>query len=201
MKRFLVLVGFGVLVWLLGQAEDNTPDKVARSTSAPGTETQTIIPAKRDETATPPTGLLGADKASLFVSGSRVNVRIGPGVRDKILGQLNLGEEVTLLSASGGWREIETKFGVGWMSADYLANTPPQPARAEPKSQKRARNVSVPTTREIQAARNEIIRQSLSTYPGSCPCPYNGIVPGEDAAVEALGLGRVDTHRFATTVM
>lgn len=117
-------------------------------------------------------GLLGSEKATLFVSGSKVNVRAGPGVGNNILGQLSLGDEAKLLSSTGGWRQIQTKFGVGWMSAKYLSPEMPKskpPAAAQP----RQRTVAVPSSREIQSARNEIILQSIASYQGSCPCPYN----------------------------
>lgn len=193
-------MGFGVLVWLVGQADDTNVDKAERSSAVPVTEAQTTTPTL-NETDEATAGLLGADKASLFVSGSRVNLRSGPGVGNKILGQLNLGEKVALLSTSGGWREIETKFGVGWMSANYLHDAPLQPTRAVPKQQQRKRAVSVPTSREVQAARNEIIRHSISATKALAPARTTSTVPDDVVVVGARGQDQVESHRCATTAM
>ncbi len=119
-----------------------------------------------------PDGLFEPEKVTLFVSGSRVNVRSGPGVSNSILGQLIIGDEVKLVSSSGNWRQIETKLGIGWMFAKYLAtevSVPKPPIVSQP----RRRTIAAPSTREIQAARNELIQHSIRSYSGSCPCPYN----------------------------
>ena len=55
------------------------------------------------------------------VSGSRVNLRQGPGTRHSVLTQLTGGTEVEVLRQEGGWvklRVAETNR-IGWM-ADYL---------------------------------------------------------------------------------
>lgn len=86
------------------------------------------------------------------------------------MGQLVKGSQVKVLSSVEGWSQIETSLGTGWMASRFLApNAPDAGQIAVPK----ARAVAAPSSREIQAAKDEIIRQSMASYPGSCPCPYN----------------------------
>lgn len=161
MKKILIFAVVGLLALPLFFPDDATTagqPEVVRKAS-----TESVSPRQ--------VSLLEAEKASLFVSGTRVNVRSGPGVSNSIMGQLSFGDEVKVVSYAGGWREIETKLGVGWMSARYLVSQKPAPKPAS--TQSRQRSVAAPTTREIQAARTAIIRQSIAAYPGSCPCPYN----------------------------
>ena len=59
----------------------------------------------------------------LLVSGSRVNMRAGPGTNHAVLETLLLGTRVEKVSAAdNGWMEIRLVNGgsIGWMSADFL---------------------------------------------------------------------------------
>ena len=59
----------------------------------------------------------------LLVSGSRVNMRAGPGTNHAVLEALLLGTRVEKVSAAdNGWMEIQLVEGgsIGWMSADFL---------------------------------------------------------------------------------
>lgn len=107
----------------------------------------------------------------LFVTGNRVNQRQGPSTEFAPMGQLSKGARVRLVRSSDGWTEVVSSLGAGWMSSRYLSRSAPEvaPARQQPTR----RQVAAPTSREIQVAREAIIRQSIASYPGSCPCPYN----------------------------
>ena len=68
----------------------------------------------------PPTA---APAEILLVSGSRVNMRAGPGTNHAVLETLLLGTRVERVStADNGWMEIQLVDGgsIGWMSADFL---------------------------------------------------------------------------------
>lgn len=57
------------------------------------------------------------------VTGSRVNLRSGPGTRHDVVTQLFRGDEVEVLQDPGsGWVQLRSLNGsnVGWMSADFL---------------------------------------------------------------------------------
>lgn len=148
MKGIWWFLGMVLLVFIFAQSED-TPR--SRPTREPDVK---------------------IDNASyLFVTGSRVNQRRGPSTTYGVIGQLNQGARVRLVETSGGWTRIISSLGKGWMSSRYLASTRPPTNQAQPRQP--VRQVAVPTRREIRDARAAIIRQSIASYPGSCPCPYN----------------------------
>jgi hypothetical protein len=106
---------------------------------------------------------------NMYVTGSKVNVRAAPSLEGKTLGQLVKGTAVNQIAQIDGWSQIQTPLGQGWMATRFLSTeVPSQVIQAEPR-----RTVATPTSGEITAARAEIIRQSIASYPGSCPCPYN----------------------------
>ncbi|WP_417724335.1 SH3 domain-containing protein [Salipiger sp.] len=59
----------------------------------------------------------------LSVTGSRVNLRNGPGTRYSVVGQLVRGDEVERLTDNGaGWIKLRSVRGgrIGWMADDFL---------------------------------------------------------------------------------
>lgn len=107
----------------------------------------------------------------LYVTADRVNQRAGPATNERVLGQLNKGARVRQISRSNGWTEIVSSVGRGWMSSQFLSANAPR-VTAQPKTTPK-RTVAAPTSAEIRTARQELIRQSIASYQGSCPCPYN----------------------------
>ena len=108
----------------------------------------------------------------LFVTGSRVNVRAGPGTTFAVLGQLRKGEKALVLGApDNGWQSVKFAGKDAWMSAKYLSAAAPNSLILAPDPPKRG--IAAPSSREITAARKAIIQQSLASYPGNCPCPCN----------------------------
>lgn len=107
----------------------------------------------------------------LYVTGNRVNQREGAGTSFRPLGRLNKGARVRYISQSDGWTEIVSSLGKGWMSSQYLSAS--RPSKPAPVAAKPKRDIAAPTNNEIRAARKAIIRQSIASYPGNCPCPYN----------------------------
>ena len=57
-----------------------------------------------------------------YVTGTRVNLRAGPGTGSAVIGQVGLGDAAEVLSDSGGWYRIRTGDGTltGWIYGDYL---------------------------------------------------------------------------------
>lgn len=53
-------------------------------------------------------------------SSSRLNVRRAPSTTGAILGTLNSGQEITVLSITKGWAKIEFKNTTGYVSAKYI---------------------------------------------------------------------------------
>lgn len=55
------------------------------------------------------------------ITGNNVNVRKGPGLNYGIITQLNKGDKLTVLEASGVWYKAEASKGiVGWISSTYI---------------------------------------------------------------------------------
>ena len=65
------------------------------------------------------------EASTLFVAGDRVNLRAGAGVTAGIIGQLDRGSEVQLLTRAGDWVEIDSPLGRGWIAGRFLAAAPP----------------------------------------------------------------------------
>ncbi len=111
---------------------------------------------------------------SLFVTGTRVNYRAGPGINANVLGQLTRGAKVSRIAQQGGWSQIApagTRGKPVWMSSKYLSANAPQPAVTRARTARR--KVAAPSSREVTRARQAIIAQSVRAYQGSCPCPYH----------------------------
>ena len=54
------------------------------------------------------------------VSASALNVRSGASTSSSIIGSLNNGAKVEIVSTSNGWHKIKYKNGYGYVSADYI---------------------------------------------------------------------------------
>lgn len=111
----------------------------------------------------------------LYVSGSVVNLRAKATTNSRIVSKLPRGTKVHMNgSKSGKWIPITVDKSnvLGWMYGDFLKETKPV-INATPKQTAKKRSIAAPTIREIRDARKVIIRQSIRSYPGSCPCPYN----------------------------
>ena len=112
-----------------------------------------------------------------YVTGGRVNVRRGPGTGHGVIMTLNKSQKVVVHATQNGWSLISAPtIGLkqGYMAARFLSQTKPQtPRLASPAPTPRQRSIAAPSPRDIANARKAIIRQSINSYPGSCPCPYN----------------------------
>lgn len=112
----------------IASVEGAVPQNVSIVTSS--ADTPAIIPSLITPAALAPTEtaqdttLLAGFEDVRTVSGSRVNVRGGPGTGFGIVGRLNRGDEIKVLQDNGaGWVRFETPDGLtaGWM-ADFLLN-------------------------------------------------------------------------------
>lgn len=171
--RWILVIGIlWLVVWALSPNPDGRDDAIIIAPKEVQISNDNSFDKPLEKNPPPSPIVTTAEKITLFVSGSRVNVRRGPGTNHAVIGQLVQGDYVKQVSVSGGWKEIETRHGIGWMSAKYLQTTKTKAKRIPPPTE-RQRQIALPTTREKQQARNAIIRQSIASYAGSCPCPYN----------------------------
>lgn len=99
-----------------------TASQAAPSSSAPAATTAPVTQPPSSgaaSTATaPPTQNTG--KIKLENSTSRLNVRSGPGTSYSILGKLNYGASVTILSQTGEWYQIQSGSLKGYVLSKYV---------------------------------------------------------------------------------
>lgn len=62
-----------------------------------------------------------------YVTGSRVNLRAGPGTGNAVVGSLGFGAEAEVLGNKDGWYEIRTVDGAssGWIFGKFLTDSRP----------------------------------------------------------------------------
>ncbi|WP_411734378.1 SH3 domain-containing protein, partial [Paeniglutamicibacter sp.] len=63
---------------------------------------------------------------------ANLNLRSGPGTSNGSIGVVPKGERVLLGRSSGGWANVKTRKGTGWVSDDYLSTAAPKPAVVKP---------------------------------------------------------------------
>lgn len=172
MKNWVWLLGIVLFIATFGGEDngDNQPPLISDQSASVERLQQTQTPV----TPTPnvPTTVVQAPEIQyLYVTGSSVNQRVGPNTTQSIIGQLERGTRVRLVQRDRGWNEIVSPLGNGWMFSDYLSTSRPTMVATQPRPN--TRQVAVPSSAEIRNAKDEIIRQSIASYAGSCPCPYN----------------------------
>lgn len=62
-----------------------------------------------------------------YVTGTRVNLRSGPGTSNRVVGSLTLGAEAQVLADNNGWYQVRTTDGAvsGWIFGKFLAEQLP----------------------------------------------------------------------------
>ncbi|MEG2018287.1 MAG: SH3 domain-containing protein [Clostridium sp.] len=65
----------------------------------------------------------GAVTSTGTVNADALNVRAGASTSNKIIGSLNSGAKVEILSTSNGWHQIKFNGGTGYVSADYITTS------------------------------------------------------------------------------
>ena len=73
---------------------------------------------------------------TMEVTGSRVNIRIEPSVKGKVVGSVKAGDRVQVRQIKDGWAELEGRSG--YLSANYLRTICPSPKPGAVKPDKPA---------------------------------------------------------------
>ncbi|MDE0591592.1 SH3 domain-containing protein [Halocynthiibacter sp. C4] len=63
---------------------------------------------------------------TLYVTGFAVNQRVGPSTSNQVMGTLSRGTDVKKIGTQGGWTQIQSSLGIGWMTSQYLSTQPPK---------------------------------------------------------------------------
>lgn len=189
-KLFWIVLGGFALLWFgqqfnsgdTSQVRNNFPTQPPRTvTTLPSTVPIPAPPINRDNQSAdferqqlqPPTQPFNL---TAYVSTEVLNVRAGPSTEHSVLGQLGLGDEVFVLSRTNDWAQVRLAGqSFGWVSTQFLSANRPQ----------QVQTLVAPTAPQqalLGPSRSEIVRQimqdSLRSYSGSCPCPYNSDLAG-----------------------
>lgn len=79
-----------------------------------------------------------------YVTGTQVNQRAGPSTASAVMGVLDERTQVQRIRDQGGWTEIVSTLGTGWMSSGFLSSEGPTVAQPTSQGQTlRARDVRV----------------------------------------------------------
>lgn len=119
------IIGAVGLIGTLSDDDDNSGSYQKPSLSKPATYSQPTPTAK---------------SKTMFVTGSVVNVRSGPGTSYAKRFQLKRGTAVTVLSTEAGWVKLSNESRQGWMSGKYLSEVRPQQQKVARRSQASPKN-------------------------------------------------------------
>lgn len=144
------------------------------------------VETKAEPTEPPATpAALARRAATVNVSSGRV--RAGPSLEARQIGSLPRGAKVAIVGTVGEWLSIEATAQrvIGWMHQSTLAlGSAEQPERSRSATAGRqGSDTSRPAPAPLATAaprgpsdsdiRQAIIRQSIASDYGSCPCPYH----------------------------
>lgn len=114
---YWIAIAAGGLALAFGDGNDSSSSNTSRTT-------------RTSYTPQSPSSMAGRSTARshkiLYVTGSVVNVRSGPGVSHQRIRQLKRGTSVRAVETRSGWVQIEFNGLSGWMSARYLSQNKPR---------------------------------------------------------------------------
>lgn len=166
----LLLIIFGVVAFAAIAGHDRSTPGAKRWT-APNPAAVHPVSTPKVEAPAPQSAV--RRPATVFASSGRV--RSGPSLQAQHIGSLPKGTAVDIVDQMGEWFSIEAQGRVaGWMHASTLSLGDASAKRPERDRKAAQSPVAGPVRRQSDdAIRRAIIEQSIASYYGSCPCPYN----------------------------
>jgi hypothetical protein len=166
------------LGWLFSEGEDPEPRRTAPRDVVPRTETRLALPDQRsapEPRQLPPEIVKSPPRLFVYVTGEVVNVRAGPSMEHRVIGQGRRGDRGEELGRSGGWvwLRFERTALEGYMYGRYVARAPLDAAPVAGRSPPATSGQPALTTIPDDAIRQALVQESIARYQGSCPCPYN----------------------------
>lgn len=183
MKARWWIVGLFGVSWVVARLIANDPVQPSAQIQTPSSRTtlsNSSDPPQPRPTQAPqkPRSTTAENIETRYVSGHRVALRSSPSKNGAILDRLDLGRKVTLLGQENGWSHVRDDLTQrdGWLSSRLLNNEPPkekrEPDKPKPSEPKKVDPPNLPTLTDATIIAR-IISESISGYPGNCPCPYN----------------------------
>lgn len=153
---WLIVIGV-VAAWLSQTAEHPSPSQISAAPSG---------------SQIPSTSAKSRPRAITLFTTADLRLRGGPNTDSRIIKTLKRGSSVVSHQIQGVWHKVTAGGQQGWVHGDYLATTPPA-AVAKPKLNAPLLGQNFNCTVPIPTLKDQMIRESIARYPGSCPCPYN----------------------------
>ena len=114
---------------VMGDVEENTGTYTAALAKTQGVEQDIIVSQRAREYEPVVRGAVSTGGRTQYATAG-VNVRGGPGTDYRVVGTFNRGQRVGVLGSSGGWSRVDYGGREAYVSARYLADSPPA-GRAE----------------------------------------------------------------------
>ncbi len=172
-----------ILVLVAGAAGLFNSDRDASSTVSKPASLRTE-PVASTPKASSPLPKIEAEAETLspktaYVKADTLNVRALPSTGAAVLGKPTRGTAVVPRLRSGEWFGVVLTDGsTGWMHGDYLTAELPstlvEPVAKVPSTATSAASPAFDRDQVVDA----IIKASLRSYSGACPCPYNTMRSG-----------------------
>ncbi|WP_442966712.1 SH3 domain-containing protein [Rhizobium sp. C1] len=179
----LGVVGSLYLISHLGSNEPHrslpTPPQANSPVQSTGGSSPAITEKSDSETSDPPrTGFESQRTERLYVTGHRVAFRAAPDNTASILDRFDPGRRVQLLGTSDQWSHVKDELTQrdGWIFSRLLGVDDPTDGKSQDEQSKPApKKVEPPKPPLLSDATiiARIISESISSYPGNCPCPNN----------------------------
>ena len=124
---------------------------------------------------------------------TNLNLRSGPGTNHGSIAVVPLGERILLGQSSGGWANVKTSKGTGWVSVIYLSTVAP-PAPVTTQYRWATGNVNLRTG-------NSIVHPILGVVQAGDRVTYLGSSNGWSRVVTSLGTGWISEDYLSKTVV
>ena len=177
-KRYWVIGAFVVYAFVRQLGGEPELELAPVRVSPPATHTSQPEPPKPSPATQPirpePPAPVPATPVERFVTGNGVAFRSGPSTADTIIDRFDRGRAIQLLEQAGDWSKVQDGLTrrEGWIASRFLGDRPAAKSPEARKSPKPPKPVAAPTVSDTTIIAR-IIAESIASYPGSCPCPYN----------------------------
>jgi Bacterial SH3 domain len=107
-------------------------------------------------------------ESEVRVTADLANLRGGPGTEHTVVGQTRRGDTLQLLERRNRWLHVRLGELDAWLHVSLAEELSPNEATV-------SRTTRQPATLTISddSIRQALVQQSIASYAGSCPCPYN----------------------------
>jgi hypothetical protein len=107
-----------------------------------------------------------------FVTAGTLNCRQQPSTSAAVVTRLGRADAVETREESQTWTRVSSSAGECWVATRFLSSNQPSVTEAPAELATERPNPSRSAV-SSSAIKDKIIEESIDSYPGNCPCPYN----------------------------